>query len=440
MSYEATVVTLSDIKEHPNADKVNLVNIFGNQVVIGKNYKEGQKGIFFEVGTKLSHNFCKFNNLYSDPFMNFDTDVRGYFGNNGKVKAQNFRGEKSEGFFLPIECLWYLIEVTGIKEEELYNIKEGTCFKEIGGEKICEKYINPNERKSSNRRAKKDVIKDLLPYFKEHFDTEQFFREISRNPAILEGDNLLYITEKLHGTSCRVGYTKVITKPKWWEFWKFEKKEYKFVVGSRKVIKTIDGKDVSGKGYYDTDIWSLSAEVFKDKLFKGETIYYEIVGYLPSGTPIMGEYSNKKIKNLLSKENYNAIIKEYGNTTVFSYGCEPGQFDIYVYRISITSDDGEEYDLSWEQTKKRCDKLGIKHVPELYKGMTSLGLLDISDELSYFTDIISSNFPQHIKEGVCIRIENGNKQPIILKNKSFVYKVLEGIITEQSVDLEEKQK
>ena len=441
MSYEATVVCLKNIRPHPNADKVNLVTIFGNQVVIGKNYTEGQKGLFFEVGTKLSHNFCKYNNLYSNSLENFDTNTKGYFDKNGKVRAQNFRGEKSEGFFLPIECLWYVVEETGVKEENLYSLPEGTSFKDINGEIICEKYTNPNENKKSHTTAKKAVLKEMLPYFKEHFDTEQFFREIPKISDKLKENYLFYITEKLHGTSCRVGNTKVFVKPKWWEFWKKPASKYEFVVGSRKVIKSIRDITISSGGYYgDFDIWTESSKVFRDNLMKGETIYYEIVGYLPNRTPVMGEYSNEKLKNLLSKENYNEIIEKYGNSTIFSYGCNPGNFDIYVYRISITTDDGYEIDLSWEQVKSRCKTLGVKHVPELYKNTTDVDLSNISDKISYFTDIASFNFPQHIKEGVCIRIETGNKQPIILKNKSFIYKVLEGIITEQNNDLEETQK
>ena len=36
-----------------------------------------------------------------------------------------------------------------------------------------------------------------------------------------------------------------------------------------------------------------------------------------------------------------SFIKQYGNETTFSYGCEPGQSDMYVYRMTMTNEDGK---------------------------------------------------------------------------------------------------
>ena len=64
-----------------------------------------------------------------------------------------------------------------------------------------------------------------------------------------------------------------------------------------------------------------------------ENVLYEIVGYINESTPIMGTAKN-------SKMNDKDFTKKYGDTTTFSYGCQPGQNEMYVYRMTYTSPDG----------------------------------------------------------------------------------------------------
>ena len=59
--------------------------------------------------------------------------------------------------------------------------------------------------------------------------------------------------------------------------------------------------------------------------------------------------------------------KQYGKETVFSYGCEPGKNDIYVYRMTMTNEDGFAVELPWEQVQIECEKLGVKCVPTFEK-------------------------------------------------------------------------
>lgn len=474
MAYEAIIVELKNIREHPDADKVNLVTIFGNQVVIGKDYKEGDIGLFFEVDTQLSKEFCYYNNLYRDPSKNLDPEKSGYFEDNRRVRAQTFRGEKSEGFFVPLNYLNYLLigKIEVPVTLEYLGISIGDAFNSLYGQEICKKYVNPRTKRSRPQDAKKALMKDLAPLFKEHFDTEQYFKEIERNPEVIKEGDIIYITEKLHGTSLRVANGLVIRRRRTNFLERFflgkddyvleKQMDYKFIVGSRKVIKSIDEKPITEGGFYNTDIWSIAAQQFKDNLYKGETIYAEIVGYLPDGAPIMGSHSNEKLKSFLSKEQYKEFIKLYGDTTTFEYGCSTQQgtdtesgkwgyefpiFKVFVYRITMTNEDGITYDLSWEQVKKRCKELGVEYVPEVSGPMVINSNFEdttieaLSEVVRVLTETPSDNFPGHVKEGVCIRIENGQKECKILKNKSFIFKVLEGIITDSNyIDLEEMQK
>lgn len=93
--------------------------------------------------------------------------------------------------------------------------------------------------------------------------------------------------------------------------------------------------------FYDIDIWGLAHEKVKEHLQKGMTFYYEIVGYLPNGSGIQGQYD---------------------------YGCEPGQFEVYIYRITSTNVDGKVIEFSARQVQEFCKKNGLKAVPELYYG------------------------------------------------------------------------
>ena len=40
--YQAIITKIENIRLHPNADRLNLTTIFGDQVVIGKDIEENQ--------------------------------------------------------------------------------------------------------------------------------------------------------------------------------------------------------------------------------------------------------------------------------------------------------------------------------------------------------------------------------------------------------------
>ena len=104
---------------------------------------------------------------------------------------------------------------------------------------------------------------------------------------------------------------------------------------------------------------------------------------------------------------------------------------------------------------KRCNEIGVKHVPhlstltlnELYEQDLKEGGngddRDIKDRFSRIVEDFGSGAStldsRHIKEGVCVRIEGGINNKTF-KFKSFEFKVLEGIIKDSGVvDAEEAQ-
>lgn len=443
--HKGAIVRLTNLRPHENADRLQCTTILGSNVVVGLNQYIGDIGIFFGDDIQLSEDFCKFNNLFSDSTKNIDTEQKGYFSDNRRVKTQRFRGEKSEGIWLPISCLEYIT---------LKLPNEGDFIDSFGGKEICRKFINPATVKKTQSQGKQKGPKPtLVPLFAKHMDTEQLDYYLSH---IKDGDEII-VTEKLHGTSGRCGKT-LATRVKG----RFERllnwfgvitpdSSYKFTVGSRTVVKQIGEEVNTFPGWYSFDIWSDSAKRFKNLLHNGETIYYEIVGYLPNGQGIMSSQSNDKLKNLLNKDEYQEFVNHFGSTTTFSYNCPVNEYEVYVYRISITSSDGREYDLSWDQVKERCYEMNIKHVPELERGTfrkkelkngkvrLMMDNFPFETHISVLRDQHSTIFPDHVKEGVCVRIDN-RIRPKMLKSKSFIFKCLEGIIKESNVeDIEESQ-
>ena len=49
MAYVGYVTVLKNVRKHSNADRLQVGECFGNQVIVSLDYKEGQMGIYFPV-------------------------------------------------------------------------------------------------------------------------------------------------------------------------------------------------------------------------------------------------------------------------------------------------------------------------------------------------------------------------------------------------------
>ena len=368
------------------------------------------------------------------------------------------RGEKSDGLFLPLTCLADFTTVS--------DLKEGDTITMLNGEEICKKYIP--KRKSSGEwhggsKSRKTKV-DFCPTFAQHVDTEQ----LAYNLNAFKAGDVIELTLKMHGTSGRTGYLPLRKeKPLNW-FQKLFKKhpdiyyEYGYITGTRRVV--LD--DSHDGGYYNDNSFRLRmAEKFEGKLHKGETVYYEIVGFINESTPIMASVKNSKISD-------KAFSKQYGEETVFSYGCDPNgdweekhycaapdtlDFDatipprcqVYVYRMTMTNEDGDVTEYSPEQMRLRCDQMGVKYVPVFEKFMIpdhpGEALIDKAGDTDYgvcspgeyvlrkvekYFDGPDPIGKTHIREGVVARIVN-RPTIAVYKHKNFSFKMLSGVIVEQ---------
>ena len=472
--YNAYITRLKNVRKHPNADRLQLGECFGNTVCVSLGYTEGMIGVYFPTDGQLSEEFCEQHNLVRKK-DDAGNNIGGYMdASKRNVTAIRLRGEKSDGLFMPIECLAY----TGI---DISTLEEGFAFTAINGKEICQKYIprRPNRAAaSSGSRIRKKKV-PVAPLFAEHADTEQLAYNLS---AFKPGDEI-EITLKMHGTSGRTARLPVLKGYKRTLLDRILRREgtpiyeWDYVSGTRRVVL----EDYSGGFYGDNSFREKHSKIFEGKLMKGETVYYEIVGFTDSGAPIMGDGNNEKV----GKD----FVKQYGKTTTFSYGCSRDGWgnavyktdkwgngvvehkevpisDVYVYRMTMTNEDGFVVEYTPDFMRYRCEQMGVKTVPVFWKGIITpttkteecqeyacwcgewVGACGGEAAIGDMVKEIAEKFyagpdpvgKTHTREGVVVRIINRPKF-CAYKHKNFEFKVLEGIIkdTAAAPDMEEAQ-
>lgn len=329
--YCAYVTTMKDLHKHSNADRLQCATIFGNNVIVNMNYYNGQKVIYFPVDGQLSEEFANDNNLV----VKKDEDgnnIGGYLNPTKRnITALKLRGEKSDGLVLPLEVLSKYVDIS--------TLSDGTKINILNGHEICRKYIpasktnkvieqNQGLGNKKNKKNKEGKISYL--FFNEHIDTSQ----LAYNQEAFKQGDTCYITLKMHGTSQRTMNAFKVTKKtnalrRLLHIKTKVTTGYEIVSGTRRtVLRSFNG------GYYGDDLFRKKYhDMLKDRLPKGMEIFYEIVGWVDKDRTIMGKCSNKLVKD---KE----FSKQYGDETVFSYGCDVGENDCYVYRMTMTNEDG----------------------------------------------------------------------------------------------------
>lgn len=461
--YNAYITRIKNLHKHPNADRLQIGECFGNAVVVSMEYEDNQLGIYFPSDGKLSVEFAEANNLLRKK-DDAGNNIGGYMDPDKRnVTAIKLRGEKSDGLFLPLESLASFGDIT--------TLKEGDRIDNFNGHLICEKYIPRSNRRSGgasdgNRTRKKKV--SIAPLFSEHADTEQLAYNLG---AFKPGDEI-EITLKLHGTSQRTGYLPIFKKYKRTLLDRILCREgepiydWGYISGTRRtVLEDFDG------GYYGSNEFrEAHSKFFEGKLNKGEEIFYEVVGFTHTGTPIMASCDNKKL-------NDKDFVKQYGQTTTFSYGCNPEggkeghyedivwvapQSDIYVYRMTMTNEDGFTVEYTPDFMRYRCEQMGVRVVPVFAKvyvkddaviahhadGTCSGGNIPDGWTIGDAVKGIAEKFydgpdpvgKTHVREGVVVRIINRPKFTAY-KHKNWSFKALEGIVKVEAEvpDMEEAE-
>ena len=406
--------------------------------------------MYFPTDGKLGLEFAQKNDLLRRKDEN-GAPAGGYLDPEKRnIKALKLRGEKSDGLFLPLSCL---ASFTDIKK-----LQEGDTISVLNGITICEKYVPAVKRASGSGGGGNHVRKrsdPISPLFQEHADTEQ----LAYNLSAFHAGDLVEVTLKMHGTSQRTGYLPGVQGYKYRN--RMEKRLYEsrktpnvirskikrapiydwgYVTGTRRVV--LDTFDEGG--FYGNNAFrEKHANVFEGKLHKGETVYYEVVGFTDDGTPIMNPGNNSKLND---KE----FTKQYGKTTTFSYGCAPDgkehpKSDLFVYRMTMTNEDGDVVEYPPDFMRYRCEQMGVKCVqvfcrtiiPDFYQLPDGEYVKKLAENFYDGPDPVGHT---HVREGVVCRIVNRPKFAAY-KHKNFAFKALEGLIkdTAAAPDMEEAQ-
>jgi hypothetical protein len=431
-NYLSKIVKIDEFRKHndPEVTKLKCCTIDGFNIITGIESEPGLY-VYFPALSQINGDFLCYANLYKHTEKNKDASQSGMFEDNGRVKAIKLRGELSEGFILPITVLEnYIVSVTN---KELENVEANIEFDSVehDGKQfwISKKYLpkaSSQEGQGTGKNQTKKVPKRLSrvidTQFRFHYDTAL----IKKYPFVLTPDSIIQISGKIHGTS---GISANVLCRKQLSF---KDKIVKFFIGqvndtiydnlyaSRTVIKNKYYNEDVTDGYYGINVWKYANDLVAPHLQKGQTAYYEIVGFLPTGAYIQKNYD------------YGCVASKKGE----EYTPEK-HFKVRIYRITYTNVDGEVLEYTTHQVQQWCKKAGLIPVTEYYYGRAKDLYPELNDSEHWNADFIDKlsnevcfnmehNSPDCKNkvphEGIVIKIEDGASRAFKLKCFAFLNK------------------
>ncbi len=419
------VAKITQVFPIDGADNIQAARVCGELVVVSKDAKVDDVGVFFPVDTQVSEEYAHNNNLFRHSHMNKDNTKTGFFEDNRRVKAVTLRKVRSCGYFAGLESLAYATASQGWQ-----NV--GFTFDELDGKPICNKYISQATKDAISKAAKSGVkLKKIpaTPYFDKHVDSAQF----KHNVGMIPKGALIHFHAKVHGTSHRSGLTKVDNNLPKWKTWvnkflpMFKEWRWDYVVGTRNVVLQPGKSGFHGSEQFRFDV----AEKLKPFMEKGMTVYGEIAGYA-NGKPIMQVHSGKDTKD-------KAFIKKFGEKIVYKYGCNEASFRFHIYRITQLNYAGVNVDYSEAQLEQWCKDRGFNEPVNVCNPIIYNGDVDsLMTIVEFYTERNGKLFggedhtgadyidPSHPGEGVILRIDTGKANPYFLKSKAYNFRVMEG--------------
>lgn len=450
--YCARIVHITSFEKHPNpkCTRMKCALVGGFSISTSLDTEPGWF-IYFPVGSQIEGTYLSAMNLFRKAQLNHDSSKTGFFEDNRKVKPIKLQGYPSEGFLIPVSSLidWYNIQ--GWEGAELNNIEElnNFDFDSVDDHILVKRYFVKARRiegvpKVKGRDGSKKNSKLVEGQFHFHYDSDS----LERMPWVIKPWNLLHISTKFHGTSgisanilCKempklqIQYKdkqghklgskrKLLKQAKRKLFNARPKLIYSDIFASRKVIK--NDTNVTG-GYYGNDEFRLKAhEVLKPYLDKGITLYYELVGFMTTGSAI---------------QSIGGVPMDYGcvpptEGEPYTYGKH---YDILIYRITFTNPDGVIHEFSAHEVQLWCKQRGLHAVKELYWGFAK----DLYPDLDIHADDWATQFCHRVKtdqgrfymeldspdcqnevphEGVVIRIDDGKQAAYKVKSFRFLHK------------------
>lgn len=402
-NYAPQVVRIPEPVKAQNSDRLYTVTVLGYPIIVDESWKDkaGDLAVFFPAEAQISEGLAWWANLNSDATKNANTEEKGYLGKNRRVRAIKLRGNVSSALMLPIHVL---ASYSGAAQSDF---GEGDTFDTINGLELSRKYELPVKQANlggADKKVKAAFKRVDDKVFPMHIDTDHWLR----NEYQVQDDDVLIVTQKLHGSSVRIGNVPVKIKHTWLEKLaaklgvRIRETEFDKVGGSRKVIKDPNNPDQAH--YYGTDIWTETLKEYEHVLPKNVIVYGELVGFTKDGSPIQKGYT---------------------------YDAEPGKMKLYVYRVSTVTEEGGIYDLSWDQVRGFCLSRGLNYTPELWRGFKRDFSLSLFDEKNFHKEdtftmkpIVYPDVPVKLSaggtgkdEGIVIRVDRGATVPALFKYK-----------------------
>jgi hypothetical protein len=427
-NYAAIIVEVKHLVTLEGLDNLVAVPMFGYQALVSKDTVLNERYVLLPTESQLSLEFAAYNNLHRHGDLNRDETATGYLEDNRRVRAIKLRGHNSNALLMPLESL-----LVFAKQSELDTLKAGDTFDTINGHEVCRKYLirEPRTNRAVDRNAVKKFRRVDQKFLPEHYDTENYWRNAHHIPS----DAPVVVTQKLHGTSSRIGNTIVKRKLKWHERLakrlgvKVAETEFDHVYGSRKVIK--DANDPDQNHFYGSDLWSDFGKTLDDLIPPNFIVYGELIGWTPDGAPLQKGYT---------------------------YDVPKGEARLYIYRVAVVTSGGLLIDLPWDQVKHFAADRGLRTVPELWRGPHGEFTADDWVDFRYsefhgktieyegadgakvtftFTDApVPVSDAKSVDEGVCVRTDIG-RAPYILKAKSPIFLAYETKMLDDGItDLE----
>ena len=377
-TFEVKVTRVAKIEEHPNADRLTVVHIDGFRCIANKKddgswrYKDGDLVVYIPEGAVVPESVLRKLNMWNDEKgMGI---LSGKQGN--RVKAIRLRGIVSQGLLYPVRGdnddaslgLNYL-EL----EDDTVLVNEGDDVAELMG---IVKYEPPIPSHMAGEVA-------CLHEYAFHYDVENW----QKYPEILQENEEVIFTEKIHGTFMGIGWIPGLdhpdlpgAKPKTFdEFDSFTKAEFPELDG--RVL--LFSKGLGAKGLF-----------FKDNENNAGNMYLQMFKKLNDEKKLL--VSLKSLSMMHDGEPVFVLGELYGDGVQdLKYGMSDGNkhfrlFDIYVGKPG--SGEYQNYDLKVKMAKI----MGIDTVVELYRGPWSK---DVADQYCAGKDILSES---HVREGVVV--------------------------------------
>jgi len=360
INYLASIVDVQSFRPHPNADRLQIATVFGNNLISSLAAQPG-KYIYFPVESALSEEFLSHTNSFREADRNVDKTQKGFFEYHGRVKPLKLRGIASEGYIIPIQTVMDFCNSIGQQISDA-DFKVGTDFDTVFDHQICRKYIPKGTRQQNNtsKKTKGNTKKYQSKLVENQFHFHENTAHLKKEVCKISPNDYISVTDKLHGCNFIVSNVLVKKNLNWkerlaqWFGVKVQDTEYGLLYSSRAVIKNSvmdDGKE--NNHFYDADVWKIVADKAFPMLKQGISIVGEIVGFTPSGSAIQKGYD---------------------------YGCGEKELDFYVFKVTFTSPSGDVYVFNHQQTVAFCEKYGLKMPRTFYYGKAKdLFDLDVND-------------------------------------------------------------